>query len=114
MIANMSLAKDKYDLITVGVEKDYSTVPTDYVLNQNYPNPFNPSTTIRFAIPQAEFVALKVFDVLGNEVANLVNEELAAGSYKVQFDASSLTSGIYFYQITTSSYSDTKKMNLIK
>ena len=114
MIANMGLAKDKYDLITVGVEKDYSTIPTDYVLNQNYPNPFNPSTTIRFAIPQSEFVSLKVYDVLGNEVANLVNEELAAGSYKVQFDASSLTSGIYFYQITAGNYSETKKMNLIK
>jgi hypothetical protein len=114
MVANMGLAKDKYDLITVGVEREYSTIPSDYVLNQNYPNPFNPSTTIRFAIQQSELVSLKIFDVLGNEVANLVNEELTAGSYKVQFDATSLTSGIYFYQIITSNYSETKKMNLIK
>lgn len=114
MIANMALAKNKYDLLTVSVEKDYTTIPNNYVLNQNFPNPFNPATTIRFAIPQSEFVSLKVYDVLGNEVANLVNEELAAGSYKVQFDASSLTSGIYFYQIITTNYSETKKMNLIK
>lgn len=114
MIANMALAKDKYDLITVGVEPDYLTIPSDYILNQNYPNPFNPATTIRFAIPQSEFVSLKVYDVIGNEVANLVNEELVAGSYKVQFDAATLTSGIYFYQLITGNYSETKKMNLIK
>jgi hypothetical protein len=83
-------------------------------LQQNYPNPFNPSTTIYFSIPTEEFVNLKVFNALGQEVANLVNEEKPAGSYSVPFDASTLTSGIYFYKISAGSFAETKKMILMK
>ncbi len=76
-----------------------SDYPSDFVLNQNYPNPFNPSTKISFSIPSAEFVSLKVFSSLGEEVADLINESKPSGSYEVNFDASKLTSGVYFYQL---------------
>ena len=90
----------------------------DYSLAQNYPNPFNPRTKIKYSITQISFVTLQVYDVLGNEIATLVNEEKPAGSYEVEFDGTSaangLPSGIYFYQLTAGSYSATKKMILIK
>ena len=73
-----------------------------FELIQNYPNPFNPSTTIRYSIPEISFVTLKVYDVLGNEVEILVNEEKPAGSYEVEFNATHLSSGIYFYKLKTS------------
>jgi hypothetical protein len=99
-----------------------------FELFQNYPNPFNPSTKIKFTIPQSPLlggdgrgglVTLKVYDVLGNEIATLVNEELAAGEYEITFDSHSgevrnLTSGIYFYQIKAGSFIQTKKMILLK
>jgi len=99
---------------------DYSDVvqvdvaPVNFALEQNYPNPFNPSTIISYGIPVKSNVTLKVFDVLGNEVAILVNEEKPAGSYEVEFDASALPSGIYFYSIQTGRYVETKKMVLLK
>ena len=89
-------------------------LPGNYSLSQNFPNPFNPVTDIKFEIPKNEFVTLKVFDKLGREVQTLVNESKAAGSYKVSFNASNLSSGIYFYTINAGSYSETKKMMLIK
>ncbi|MCU0343309.1 MAG: YCF48-related protein [Ignavibacterium sp.] len=89
-------------------------LPNDFSLSQNYPNPFNPSTSIQYAIASRQFVTLKVYDVLGNEVTTLVNEEKPAGSYQVEFNASYLTSGIYFYKLTTGSFSETKKMMLLK
>lgn len=113
MAANMLLAEEKYSMI-MSVEEIPYLIPSAYKLEQNYPNPFNPSTTIQFSIPQSEFVSLKVYDILGNEVANPVNQYLEQGSYKVQFNAASLASGVYFYQLITGSYSETKKMNLIK
>jgi len=76
-----------------------SIVPDDFYLSQNYPNPFNPSTIIKYQIPELSFVTLKVYDVLGNEIVTLVNEEKPIGSYKVEFDASTLQSGIYFYRL---------------
>jgi probable HAF family extracellular repeat protein len=93
--------------------------PVNFVLRQNYPNPFNPSTTIKYSIPTSEFVTLKVYDVLGNEVATLVNEEKPAGSYEVEFsakgeNASNLSSGIYFYKLQSGSFVQTKKMSLLK
>ena len=97
----------------VGVE-DEDQIPTQYSLIQNYPNPFNPSTTINFSVPSSEFVTLKVFDVLSNEVATLVNEEKPAGVYEVEFNAFGLSSGIYFYKIQTSSFVETKKMILLQ
>ncbi|HSP87940.1 MAG TPA: T9SS type A sorting domain-containing protein [Ignavibacteriaceae bacterium] len=85
----------------------------DYKLSQNYPNPFNPSTIISYEIPVKGFVTLKVYDVLGREVKILVNEEKNFGKYEISFDASSLTSGVYFYKIKSENYSEVKLMLLI-
>lgn len=98
------------------------SLPEEFSLEQNYPNPFNPSTTIRYSIPsvitsgtkQSQLVTLKVYDVLGNEVATLVNEEKPAGSYEVEFSAEGLTSGIYLYKLQTNNFVETKKMILLK
>ena len=91
-----------------------NSIANNYILKQNYPNPFNPSTTINFSIPQERLVTLKVFDVLGQEIAELINEVKKAGSYKVTFDASNLTTGMYFYKLEAGDFSSTKKMLLIK
>jgi hypothetical protein len=112
----------KFNSITPVEEKWNEIYPDDYKLNQNFPNPFNPSTTIRYSIPsviasetkQSQFVSLKVYDVLGNEIAILVNEEKPSGSYEVEFSASNLPSGTYFYQLRTGSFVETKKMILLK
>ncbi len=89
--------------------------PTDFSLEQNYPNPFNPSTTIRFSLPTAQTVSLKVYDLLGREVASLLNNERkAAGSYEATFNATALTSGIYIYRLEAGSFSQTRKMMLVK
>jgi len=94
--------------------KQDETFITNYNLSQNYPNPFNPSTTIKYKIPEITFVTIKVYDVLGNEVATLVNEEKPAGSYEVEFIGTDLPSGIYFYKLHTASFVETKKMVLLK
>ena len=85
-----------------------------YELAQNFPNPFNPTTKIKYQLPEPVFVTIKVYDVLGNEIETLVNEEKIAGSYDVDFDGNELASGIYYYRITTGNFSQTKKMILIK
>jgi hypothetical protein len=85
-----------------------------FSIKQNFPNPFNPNTVISYQLPVIGFVTLKVYDILGREVATLVNEEKPAGSYELQFDGSRLTSGIYFYQLKSGNYSETKKMILIR
>ncbi len=89
-------------------------VPMEFSLAQNYPNPFNPSTSIEYSVPSNEFVILKVYDVLGNTVSTLVNETKEAGKYNVSFDASNLTSGIYFYSINAGGFTQVKKMMLVK
>ncbi|MCF6271442.1 MAG: T9SS type A sorting domain-containing protein [Melioribacteraceae bacterium] len=86
----------------------------DYSLSQNYPNPFNPSTVINFSIPESGLVTLKVFNILGQEVVELVNDVKSAGTYEVSFDASGLTTGMYVYKIQSGNYTATKKMMLIK
>jgi hypothetical protein len=91
-----------------------SYIPEDYFLSQNYPNPFNPSTAIEFSIPDEGYVSLIVYDVLGDEVKTLVNQELKVGSYKTKINAANLSSGIYFYTLKTKNYIQTKKMILIK
>ena len=98
----------------VNVEKNNESIPTKYSLKQNYPNPFNPETVISYQLPVMSKVELKVYDVLGREVATLVNKEQSAGTYEVQFDASNLTSGIYFYRLMSGEYSETKKMLILK
>jgi hypothetical protein len=98
---------------TVGIEQELIT-PRDFVLYQNYPNPFNPATAISWQSPVGSWQILKVYDVLGNEVATLVNEYKPAGSYKVKFDGGNLASGIYFYKIQAGDYTAVKKMVLLK
>jgi hypothetical protein len=90
------------------------SMPDKFLLHQNYPNPFNPATTIIYTIPKASFVIIKVFDLLGREVGVLVNEQKAAGNYRVQFNPSNLTSGIYFYRMQAGDFVQTKKLVLIK
>ncbi len=90
------------------------SVLSDFNLEQNYPNPFNPSTSIKFTVPTSEFVSLKVYDVLGNEVSTLVNEQKAPGSYEVRFDAGSLSSGVYIYKLQAGNFTQTKKLMLMK
>jgi len=85
-----------------------------YVLEQNYPNPFNPSTKISWQIPVSSWQTLKIFDILGNEVATLVDEYRSAGRYEVEFDAKHLTGGVYFYQLISASFSQTNKMVILK
>ncbi len=97
----------------VGVNDD-EIVANHFELEQNFPNPFNPSTRINYSVPTSSFINLKVYDILGNEVAVLVNEEKPAGNYEINFDASRLTGGVYFYQLTSNSFVDTKKMILLK
>ena len=86
----------------------------DFQLLQNYPNPFNPRTTIMFKIPVFSFVTLKLYDPLGNEIVTLISEEKTAGTHHVNFDASNLASGIYFYKIQAGNFSQTKKLIFLK
>ncbi len=104
---------DSVNLIVTGV-KDNVPIPLDFKLSQNYPNPFNPSTTLTFVIGHSSFVTLKIYDVLGKEVATLINEEKPAGTYEVTWNAGNLPSGVYFYQLKAGSYSATKKLLLLK
>ena len=90
------------------------TQPSSYKLSQNYPNPFNPTTAIKYQIPQREFVTLKVFDLLGNEIATLVNEEKPVGRYEVKFNASGLASGVYIYRMKVNNFIESKKMIVLK
>jgi len=96
------------------IEELNTGIPTKYSLDQNYPNPFNPVTKIKFSIPAEENVSLKVFNVLGQEVAILVNKQMKAGSYSFDWNASNLSSGVYFYRIEAGSFNLTKKMLLLK
>ena len=97
-----------------GVTQNGNTVPTEYALSQNYPNPFNPSTKINFAIPTTGLVTMKIYDVLGKEVATLINEVKNPGNYIVEFDGSSLSSGVYFYKLQVGDFSSVKRMVLVK
>ncbi len=99
---------------TITSVNDNKSLPESFSLSQNYPNPFNPSTTINYEIPKSSLVILKVYDVLGREVATLVNEEKPAGRYSIAFDASKYSSGVYFYRITSGEYTNVKKMLLLK
>ncbi len=94
--------------------KDKSNLPKEFRLSQNFPNPFNPVTTIDYQIPKKSFVTIKVFDILGNQVSLLVNKDENAGKYAVSFDASELSSGVYFYSIDAGSFEQTKKLIVLK
>jgi hypothetical protein len=100
--------------IVSAIEELTGDQPKEYLLNQNYPNPFNPSTIINFSLPSDSYLTLKVFNELGEEVAVLINEELRVGTYEVEWDASALPSGVYFYQLKTENFIEAKKMILMK
>jgi len=105
----------RYQIIPVGVRNiPENSPPSILVLGQNFPNPFNPSTTIRWQQPETGLVTLIIYDVLGREVATLVNEESSAGEHETVFDALRLSSGIYFYQLQSGEFIKTKKMILLK
>jgi len=111
---NSTLWQDgDFENYVTGVET-VAESPTNFELSQNYPNPFNPVTTIKYSIPDPEFVTLKVYDSLGQEVTLLVNETKQAGNYEVEFNASSLSSGIYIYKITAGKFSGIKKLMVLK
>jgi hypothetical protein len=97
-----------------GIIASDNTVPIAYSLAQNYPNPFNPATVISYQLPVHSYVSMKVFDILGREMATLVNEKKDAGKYSVQWDASAMPSGVYFYTLQAGEYRDTKRMLLLK
>ena len=103
------------DYGAVGVETDELGIPKEFLLSQNYPNPFNPSTTIKYQIPQdvkreTREVSLMVYDLLGREVATLVNEEQQSGYYEVKFNSNYLSSGVFYYQLRSGSFLEKKKM----
>jgi len=102
------------ETIVTGIQPIGNVIPDNFQLSQNYPNPFNPVTNINFSIPKSGFVKLEVYDILGKVVATLVNENVKAGNYKVDFNASNFSSGVYFYRINTDGFSDIKKMMLVK
>jgi len=118
---NWEVARTYYvDSVSIHIQEDNPNSQQDdirynnYYLHQNHPNPFNPSTIIKYSIPQSSNVVIKVFDILGNEIETLVNEEKPAGYYELEFNASSLSSSIYFYRIQAGSFVETKKMVLMK
>jgi hypothetical protein len=99
---------------TVSIHNQTGSIPTEYKLFQNYPNPFNPTTRIKFQILKSEFVKLEIYDLLGKRVASLINEKCAPGNYEIPYDAGNLSSGIYFYRLTTDNFTETKRMILLK
>jgi len=106
--------QSNFDDNILPVEEENNLIVDEFKLFQNYPNPFNPSTIITYKIPEQQLVSLKLYDVLGNEIAILVNEEKPSGNFEVEFNASSLPSGVYFYQLKAGSFIETKKMILLK
>jgi hypothetical protein len=107
---NIGLTIDAY----TGMKNENTGVPKSYSLSQNFPNPFNPVTKINFEIPKQVYVELKIYDILGREIRTLVNEIKTAGSYSVDFNASELASGVYFYKLIANDFSNVKRMMLIK
>ncbi len=108
---NIVLKTASTSLVSVDPNKK---LPLEFSLEQNYPNPFNPSTTIKYSIPKASFVTLKVYDILGREMTSLINEEKPAGIYEVKLNAVNLASGVYFYRITAGNFVSTKKFIILK
>jgi len=105
---------DDFDIIVGVDDSEGNLIVKEFMLRQNYPNPFNPTTTIKYEIPELSFVTIKVYDVLGSEILTLNNEEKPIGSYKIEFDATALPSGIYFYRLQAGSLVETKKMVLMR
>ena len=104
---------DKFEEV-MPVEKEENKLPSEYILSQNYPNPFNPTTTIKYDIYEISYVSIKVYNVLGKEVSTLVREEKPIGTHTIEFDATGLPSGVYFYRLEAGDFNITKKMTLLK
>lgn len=104
----------RFNNLTTSIENISTTTPEVFSLGQNYPNPFNPTTTIRIQVPKDNDVTIKVFDILGKEVATLLNKNMKSGTYEITFDGKSLSSGTYFYRMTAGEFTDIKKMVLVK
>ncbi|CAN5447733.1 hypothetical protein BH10BAC5_BH10BAC5_15170 [soil metagenome] len=100
--------------VVTGLSNISSSVPENFKLFQNYPNPFNPVTNIKFQIASQGLVKLTIYDIVGNQIRSLVNENMSPGSYSVDFDASEIPSGVYMYRLETAAYSDVKRMMLVK
>jgi hypothetical protein len=96
------------------VESASAQIPAKYELRQNFPNPVNPTTTISFDIPTRSIISLKIFDILGREVSTLVFGEMQAGAYTRQWNAANMASGVYFYRLQAGTYTETKKLLLLK
>jgi len=110
--ANVWLTKLAPDI--TAIDQQPTTIISDYQSQQNYPNPFNPKTTIKFSLPQSSFVTLRIYNILGEEVATLVSERLNAGNYRYEWDAKNFASGIYLYRLVTGDYAQFRKMILLK
>jgi hypothetical protein len=111
---NVMQALWNFSLSTVAISNNGGNVPNEYSLGQNYPNPFNPTTNIKFSVPNNGLVKIVIFDILGRQVGTLLNEVKTAGNYTVDFDASNLSSGAYFYRLEAGNFTETKKMLLVK
>jgi hypothetical protein len=105
---------DSMQVIITGIENDVDELPTEFALAQNYPNPFNPSTKISWQSPVGSWQTIKMYDILGNEIATLIDEYRPAGKYETEFTAANLPSGVYFYQLRAGDYVDRKKMLFLK
>jgi PKD repeat protein len=101
-------------IIVTGLEENKTNISLEYTLNQNYPNPFNPTTTLEFSIPKTEFVSLKIYNLLGQEVATLVSDKLTPGDYTYTWDASGFASGVYFFKLNSTNFSQIRKMILLR
>ncbi len=106
--------KPEFDNVTVSLSGKNDAMPQEFYLAQNYPNPFNPSTTFEFALPTAQHVTLTVYNVLGQNVSTLVDENLSAGVHQITWDAANVSSGVYFYRLSANNNTETRKMMLLK
>ena len=111
---NFTYYKNLFSPVTVVEDDATKNIPDDFVLYQNYPNPFNPNTIISYNLSTSGKISLKVYDILGKEVATLVDEEKPAGSYEIEFNASRLSSGVYFYTLRVNGTAYSKSMILMK
>lgn len=112
--SQIKVDRPEFGQTVVALNGTENGLPISFGLHQNYPNPFNPSTQIAFDLPSASHVELSIYNVLGQEVKTLINQQMEAGSHVVTFDGSNLASGIYFYRISADNFSDTKKMMMLK
>jgi len=113
-VANTAGATGRITQSLTSVYNNGNTLSDSYWLGNNFPNPFNPTTKISYALPKSGLVTLRVYDILGKEVATLVNEVKNAGNYSIDFNASNFTNGVYFYKLETNGFADVKRMVLLK